>query len=67
VDLVIIPGVDHSFQPVFGDPLSRVWDRLTLATMARPVSPLALRAISTWATRVLCARDAHAAPGQTAT
>jgi pimeloyl-ACP methyl ester carboxylesterase len=53
VDLVIIPGVDHSFQPVVGDPLTRAWDRISGATMGRPVSPHALRAISSWAARVL--------------
>lgn len=53
VELVIIPAVDHSFQPVVRDPVARIWDRVTLATFARPVSPLALRAISSWAARVL--------------
>lgn len=53
VDLVILPGLDHSYQPVSHDPLERVWDRVTLNTFGRPVSPLALRAISAWAERVL--------------
>jgi pimeloyl-ACP methyl ester carboxylesterase len=53
VDLVIIPGLDHSFQPVEQDPTRWVWDRLTLATMARPVSPQALDVIAKWAARVL--------------
>lgn len=53
VDLVVIPGVDHSFQPVAGDMATRMWDRFTLATMGRPVSPLAMRAVACWAARVL--------------
>lgn len=53
VELVIVPGVDHSFQPVWGDPVSRAWDRVSNATFGRPVSPVALGAISRWATRVL--------------
>lgn len=53
VDLVIIPGVDHSFQPVSADRARRVWDRVSLETFGRPVSPLALDAISSWAVRVL--------------
>ena len=53
VDLVIVPGVDHSFQPVARDPLQRAWDRFSLATMARPVSPIALRTLGEWAARVL--------------
>lgn len=53
VDLVILPGLDHSFQPVSRDPAERVWDRVSLATFGRPVSPLALDAIAAWAVRVL--------------
>jgi uncharacterized protein len=53
VDLVIIPGLDHSFQPLEGDAAKRLWDRFTLGTMGRPVSPLAITAVTTWAARVL--------------
>lgn len=53
VDLVIIPGLDHSFQQLEGDAAKRLWDRFTLATMGRPVSPLAIAAVTTWAARVL--------------
>ena len=53
VELLIIPGVDHSFQPVDPDPARRVWDRISLATFGRPVSPLALAALSGWARRAL--------------
>lgn len=55
VDLVIIPGLDHSFQPLEGDTAKRMWDRFTLATMGRPVSPVAIGAVTSWAARVLCA------------
>ncbi len=53
VDLIIIPGLDHSFQPVDRDPARRAWDRMTLATMGRPVSRRALDEIAGWAVRVL--------------
>jgi pimeloyl-ACP methyl ester carboxylesterase len=53
VELVIVPGVDHSFQPVVSDPGQRAWDRFTLAPMSRPVSTVALRALGDWAARVL--------------
>jgi pimeloyl-ACP methyl ester carboxylesterase len=53
VELVIVPGVDHSFQPVVRDPRERAWDRFTLAPMSRPVSPVALRALGDWAERAL--------------
>lgn len=66
VDLVIVPGVDHSFQPVARDPLERAWDRFSLATMARPVSPIALRALGEWAARVLHV-DAAPEPASRAT
>ena len=61
VDLVIVPGLDHSFQPVADDLATRMWDRFTLATMGRPVSPLAIRAVATWAARVLGAEVPPAA------
>lgn len=67
VDLVIVPGVDHSFQPVARDPLERVWDRFSLATMGRPVSPVALRALGDWAARVLRSGTAAPLPSWSAT
>ena len=67
VDLVIVPGLDHSFQPLEGDSEKRLWDRFTLATMGRPVSPLAIHAVTDWAARVLCAEvppaQREASPG----
>lgn len=67
VELVIVPGVDHSFQPVAADADARVWDRLTLATMGRPVSPVALAALGGWAGRVLGAGPVPARPEWVAT
>jgi pimeloyl-ACP methyl ester carboxylesterase len=53
VELVILPGLDHSFQPVSAGGVQRVWDRVSLASFGRPVSPLALDAITGWAVRTL--------------
>ena len=53
VELVIIPGLDHNYQPVPDDLVERVWERVTFASQGHPVSPLALRAIASWAGRVL--------------
>lgn len=66
VELVIVPRVDHSFQPVVPDPAQRAWDRFTLATMARPVSPVALRALGEWAARVLGTGSGGATAGAAA-
>lgn len=62
VDLVIVPGVDHSFQPVAHDRSERAWDRFSLATMGRPVSPVALQALGEWAARVLRAAPVSSVP-----
>ena len=53
VELVILPGLDHNYQPVAADLVERVWERVTFASQAHPVSPLALEAIASWAARVL--------------
>ncbi len=58
VDLEILPGLDHSFQPVAADPAQRIWDRVSLASFGRPVSPAALDAVARWATRTLSGRGA---------
>jgi pimeloyl-ACP methyl ester carboxylesterase len=63
VELVIFPGLDHSFQPVVRDHDARMWDRFTLATMGRPVSPQAIAAVTSWAARVLGAQVPPAARG----
>ena len=52
---------------VAGDPLQRAWDRFSLATMARPVSPIALRALGEWAARVLRVSGAAPLPAARAT
>ena len=53
VELVIIPGLDHNYQPVPDDLVERVWERVTFASQGHPVSPLALEAVASWAVRVL--------------
>ena len=53
IELVIVPGVDHSFQPVSDDPAQRIWDRVSLESFARPVSGFALDALAGWAARTV--------------
>jgi len=53
VTLMVLPGLDHNFQPAAIDPLQRAWERITFASQAHPVSPAALEAMDTWAARVL--------------
>lgn len=54
VEMIILPGLDHSFQSVSTDPLQRAWDRVSLMSFDKPVSQRALENISRWTVRVLC-------------
>jgi pimeloyl-ACP methyl ester carboxylesterase len=53
VELQILPGLEHYFNPVSPDPGRRVWERVSLEALRRPMAPEALRALSRWACRVL--------------
>ncbi len=53
VELAIVPGLDHYFNPTSPDPLERVWERVSLEGLRRPMAPAALEVIATWAARVL--------------
>jgi acetyl esterase/lipase len=53
VDLVVLPGVEHYFCPVSADPRRRVWERLSLEALLRPMAGRALGAIAAWAGAVL--------------
>jgi alpha-beta hydrolase superfamily lysophospholipase len=53
VELAIIPGVDHNYQPVPDDPVARAWERVSFESQARPVSTRALDVLASWAARVL--------------
>ena len=55
VTLVVLPGLDHSYQPAPDVMADRVWERISLLSFARPVSPRALEAIGSWAAGVLAA------------
>jgi len=55
LDLVILPGLDHNYQPVPADPVERAWERATFASQGHPVSALALETVASWAARVLAA------------
>ena len=53
VELVVLPGLDHYFNPVPAEPSDRVWERVSLESLRRPMAPDALDAIARWAVRVL--------------
>ena len=53
VQLAVLPGLDHYFNPVPADPALRVWNRVSLEGLRRPMSPAALEVMADWAVRVL--------------
>ncbi|HET7721232.1 MAG TPA: prolyl oligopeptidase family serine peptidase, partial [Acidimicrobiales bacterium] len=53
VQLTVLPGLDHYFNPVPADPALRVWNRVSLEGLRRPMAPEALDAMERWAVRVL--------------
>ena len=53
VELVVLPGLDHYFNPVPPEPSDRVWERVSLESLRRPMAPDALDAIVRWAVRAL--------------
>lgn len=53
VQLTVLPGLDHYFNPVPADPSQRVWNRVSLQGLRRPMAPEALDVIERWTVRVL--------------
>ena len=53
VQLTVLPGLDHYFNPAPADLGQRVWSRVSLEGLRRPMAPEALDAIERWAVRVL--------------
>lgn len=53
VELHVLPGLEHYFNPVSPDPSRRVWERLSLEALRRPMARQALDVLSAWARRVL--------------
>lgn len=53
VQLTVLPGLDHYFNPVPADPALRVWNRVSLEGLRRPMAPEALDVIERWTVRVL--------------
>lgn len=53
VELHVLPGVEHYFNPVSPDPAARIWERVSLEALRRPMDPRALLVLSTWTGRVL--------------
>ena len=53
VTLLVLPGLDHNFQPAATDPLERTWERITFASQGHPVSSVALKAMGAWAAEAL--------------
>jgi uncharacterized protein len=50
VQLTVLPGLDHYFNPVEGDP---IWNRVSLEGLRRPMAPEALHVMERWAVQVL--------------
>jgi pimeloyl-ACP methyl ester carboxylesterase len=48
VELVILPGLEHYFCPVAPDPARRIWERITMEAVRRPMAPQALDVIGRW-------------------
>lgn len=53
VRLVVLPGLDHYFIPVAADPAQRLWDRVSLGALRRPMAREALDVLAGWAVRAL--------------
>ena len=53
VQLTILPGLDHYFNPTSPDPARQIWERVSLECLRKPMAPEALETIAAWAVRVL--------------
>ena len=53
VQLTVLPGLEHYFNPVSPDPSRRIFERLSLDALRRPMSHHALDVIAGWAVRAL--------------
>ena len=53
VQLAVLPGLDHYFHPVPADPTARLWNRVSLEGLRRPMAPEALKVIAGWAVKTL--------------
>jgi hypothetical protein len=62
VELHVLDGLEHYFNPVSPDPARRIWERISLEALRRPMDRRALDVLSTWARRVLCGPQPAAPP-----
>ncbi|HEX6596068.1 MAG TPA: alpha/beta fold hydrolase [Acidimicrobiales bacterium] len=53
VTLLVLPGLEHYFNPVSPDPHQRVWERVSLTAIRRPMAKQALDAVTRWAVHTL--------------
>lgn len=53
VTLVVLPGLEHYFNAVSPHPAQRVWERVSLTAIRRPMAREALEVITRWALSVL--------------
>lgn len=53
VTLTVLDGLDHYFNPTPRDAGARLWERLSLQSLRRPMAPEALEAITSWFARTL--------------
>lgn len=65
-ELVILPGVDHSFRPVAADRLTAVWERISGAALHRQIDDRALAVVANWAARTLATTPGPTVPGPAA-
>jgi len=64
VQLAVLPRLDHYFNPTASDPAERVWARVSLGGLRRPMADEALDAIAGWAARVLATEWRQPAAGR---
>jgi acetyl esterase/lipase len=53
VQLSVLPGLDHYFNPVPANPALRIWNRVSLEGLRRPMAPEALDVMERWAVQTV--------------
>lgn len=53
VELAVLPGLDHHLRTVAADRITRVWERISQASLHHPIEHRALDLVATWLRRTL--------------